>query len=65
MAMVPCASVYSVYRNPEAHTAFGRVNILEHSKCSGGSPGALYVNNIFIYGLYIITAKSCVRLRKI
>ena len=44
------------------------VNILEH-KCSGGSPGALYLNNIIIYKLdiyilYIITTKSYVRLRK-
>ena len=41
------------------------INILEHSECSGGSPGALYLNNIIlyidIYVLYIITAKSCGR----
>ena len=44
------------------------VNILEHSECSSRRPGALYVNNILyidIYILYIITAKSCVRLQKI
>ena len=45
------------------------VKILEHSEFSGRSPGALYLNNIIlyidIYVLYIITAKSCVRLRKI
>ena len=31
------------------------VNILEHSGCSGGSPGALYLNNIILYiDIYII-----------
>ena len=25
------------------------VNIVEHSECSGGSPGALYINNIIFY----------------
>ena len=43
------------------------VNIIEHSECPGGSPGALYLNNIIlyidIYITYIITAKSCVPLR--
>ena len=43
------------------------VNILEHSGCSGGSPGALYLNNIiYLYNIiYIITAKSCVHLQMI
>ena len=31
------------------------VNILEHSGCSSGSPGALYLNNIILYiDIYII-----------
>ena len=31
------------------------VNILEHSKCSGASPGTLYLNNIVLYiDIYIV-----------
>ena len=31
------------------------VNILEHSGCSGGSPGALYLNHVILYiDFYII-----------
>ena len=43
------------------------VNILEHSGCSGGSPGALCLNNILLYIdiIYIITAIICVRLQTI
>ena len=38
------------------------VNILEHSGCSGGSPGALYLNNIiylYIYNIYYHGEKLC------
>ena len=63
-ATVPCAPItVDVSQWRGAHSLWQcSVNILEHSGCSGGSPGALHLNNILymdIYQIiYIITTKS-------
>ena len=57
-----CALVLTVdiLRWRGAHS-FCFVNILEHSGCSGGSPGALYLNNIII-SRYLCIIISAVKL---
>ena len=50
-ATVPCACVYSgciaMARRTQLLAVF--CSILEHSGCSGGSPAALYLNDIILY----------------
>ena len=48
--MVPLVFTVDLSQWRGAHSFWPcSVNILEHSGCFGGSPGALYLNNIIIY----------------
>ena len=56
-AAVPCALfTVDVSQWRGAHSLWPcSVNIVEHSGCSGGSPGALYLNNVILHiDIYIV-----------